>query len=61
MDPTYVRNINNPISLDAEQELTRNIVFAPALPSYDLFKNFEHRGESFEKMIKTMNGFVYSN
>lgn len=27
------------------------ILFSPACPSYDLFENFEHRGEAFKKAV----------
>ena len=29
-----------------------NILFSPASPSFDMFKNFEERGEAFKKAIK---------
>lgn len=48
-------------SLEANTLKIDNILFAPSLPSYDLFKNFEQRGKAIEDMFKAMSGFVASN
>jgi len=33
------------------------ILFSPACASFDQFRNFEHRGDEFRRMIKSINGF----
>jgi UDP-N-acetylmuramoylalanine--D-glutamate ligase len=33
------------------------ILFSPACASFDQFRNFEHRGDEFRRIIKSVNGF----
>jgi UDP-N-acetylmuramoylalanine--D-glutamate ligase len=44
-------------ALENNQHQVDNILFAPSLPSYDLFKNFEQRGRAVEEMFRSMSGF----
>jgi UDP-N-acetylmuramoylalanine--D-glutamate ligase len=37
-----------------ESTIGDNVVLSPACASFDLFKNFEHRGESFKKIIRDL-------
>ena len=52
----FLRNailtINNDIKKDKNN---KTILFSPAAASFDQFKNFEHRGEYFNILIKKAN------
>ena len=37
------------------QKNSQNIIFSPAAASFDQFKNFEHRGIFFNKLVKKLN------
>jgi UDP-N-acetylmuramoylalanine--D-glutamate ligase len=40
------------------QSLTKEndvVLFSPACASFDQFKNFEHRGKTFKKIISSLN------
>ena len=42
--------------IDASKDLQKKyIIFSPSSASFDQFKNFEHRGEYFNFMIKKKN------
>jgi len=45
---TQAHDLKTVLSLVKEQKLTGNLVFSPAFPSFDQFKNYVHRGESFK-------------
>lgn len=38
----------------AFEKNAQNILFSPACASFDLFKNFEHRGEEFKKIVSRL-------
>ena len=52
----YLKNLKNAI-LTIKKDIKRDskkktILFSPAAASFDQFKNFEHRGEYFNSLIK---------
>lgn len=42
----------------AFKENTQNILFSPACSSFDLFKNFEHRGREFKKLVNELEVII---
>ena len=47
-----ILNIKNDIKKDPKN---KTILFSPAAASFDQFKNFEHRGNYFNSLIKKIN------
>ena len=46
-----MKNLNKDIKNDNNKKV---ILFSPCAASFDQFKNFEHRGNIFNKIIKVM-------
>ena len=55
----YLKNLKKTIltiKKDIKNDKNRKIIlFSPAAASFDQFKNFEHRGEYFNSLIKRYN------
>ena len=49
---TAANDLKSVFSIAKEEKLQGNLVFSPAFPSFDQFKNYVHRGDSFKEWAK---------
>ena len=50
---TAANDLKSVFSIAKEEKLQGNLVFSPAFPSFDQFKNYVHRGDSFKEWAKS--------